>query len=97
VRAPPGQSASIWLLITRLIGRTKENSTDFGAMNADVTVHARLARRPPAVSQVLRVAKTRLDVQQKLTRHADIRTTTQFGEVPMENQQAANSQAVRRF
>jgi hypothetical protein len=33
----------------------------------------------------------------KLMRHADIRTTTQYGEVPMENQRAANSQAVRPF
>ena len=32
---------------------------------------------------------------QRLARHADIRTTTQYGEVPMDNQRAANSQAVR--
>ena len=46
---------------------------------------------------LLRGAKTPLDVQQKLMRHADIRTTMQYGEVPMENQRAANSQAVRPF
>ena len=46
---------------------------------------------------LLRGAKTPLDVQQKLMRHADIRTTTQYGEVPMENQRAANSRAVRPF
>jgi integrase len=30
-------------------------------------------------------ADTPLDVQQKLLRHADIRTTTQYGELPDEN------------
>ena len=46
---------------------------------------------------LLRKANTSLDVQQRLMRHADIRTTTQYGEVPMENQRVANSQAVRPF
>jgi integrase len=40
---------------------------------------------------------TPLDVQQKLLRHADIRTTTQYGGVPMANKRAANSRAVRPF
>lgn len=40
-------------------------------------------------------AKTPPDVQQHLARHADLRTTTQYGEVPMDNQGKANSQAVR--
>lgn len=44
---------------------------------------------------LLRGAKTPLDVQQRLARHADIRTTGQYGEVPMENQRTANSQAIR--
>lgn len=39
--------------------------------------------------------ETPLDVQQRLVGHADIRTTGQYGEVPMENQRAANSQAIR--
>ena len=42
-----------------------------------------------------RGVKTPLDVQQRLARHADIRTTTQYGEVPMDNQRTANSRAVR--
>ncbi|UWZ85822.1 site-specific integrase [Occallatibacter riparius] len=44
---------------------------------------------------LLRGAKTPLDVQQGLARHADIRTTTQYGEVPMDNQRTANCQAIR--
>ena len=40
-------------------------------------------------------ADTPLEVQQKLMRHADIRTTTQYGEVPMGNKREANSRAVR--
>jgi site-specific recombinase XerD len=36
-------------------------------------------------------------VQQKLLRHADIRTTTLYGGVPMENKRAANSAAVREI
>jgi len=36
-----------------------------------------------------------LEVQQKLMRHADIRTTTQYGEVSMGNKRAANSRVVR--
>jgi integrase len=44
---------------------------------------------------LLRKHNTNLDVQQRLMRHADIRTTAQYGEVPMENQEQANSQAVR--
>lgn len=44
---------------------------------------------------LLRGAKTPLDVQKRLMRHADIRTTGQYGEVPMENQRSANSQAIR--
>ena len=46
---------------------------------------------------LLRGADTPLDVQQRLMRHADIRTTTQYGEVPMENQRTANSQVVRKI
>jgi hypothetical protein len=42
-------------------------------------------------------ADTPLEVQQKLMRHADIRTTTQYGEVPMGNKRAANSRAVRQI
>ena len=46
---------------------------------------------------LLRGVDTPLDVQQRLMlmRHADIRTTMQYGEMPMENQRAANSQAIR--
>jgi len=40
-------------------------------------------------------ADTPLEVQQKLVRHADIRTTTQYGEVPMGNKRAANTRAVQ--
>src|ERR1035438_317724 len=46
---------------------------------------------------LLSEADTPLEVQQKLMRHADIRTTTQYGEVPMGNRRAANSQAVRQI
>ncbi len=44
---------------------------------------------------LLRGAEAPLDVQQRLMQHSDIRTTGQYGEVPMENQRAANSQAIR--
>lgn len=44
---------------------------------------------------LLRQFKTPLDVQQKLPRHADIRTTMGYGEVPMDNKRSANSQVVR--
>ena len=44
---------------------------------------------------LLSQAETPLDVQQKLLRHADIRTTTQYGEVPEENKRKANSAVVR--
>jgi integrase len=44
---------------------------------------------------LLSEADTPLEVQQKLLRHADIRTTTQYGNVHMENKRAANSAAVR--
>ncbi len=44
---------------------------------------------------LLRQFKTPLDVQQKLPRHADIRTTMGYGEVPMDNMRSANSQVVR--
>ena len=44
---------------------------------------------------LLRGAETPLDVQQRLMRHADLRTTSQYGEVPMENQRRANSHAIR--
>ena len=44
---------------------------------------------------LLSQAETPLDVQQKLLRHADIRTTTQYGEVPDENKRKANSAVVR--
>ena len=40
-------------------------------------------------------ADTPLEVQQKLMRHADIRTTTLYGEVPMEKKREANSAVVR--
>lgn len=40
---------------------------------------------------------TPLEVQQKLLRHADIRTTTLYGGVPMENKRAANSSVVREI
>jgi integrase len=40
---------------------------------------------------------TPLEVQQKLLRHADIRTTTLYGGVPMENKRAANSMVVREI
>ena len=46
---------------------------------------------------LLSEAGTPLEVQQKLLRHADIRTTTQYGGVPMENKRAANSAAVREI
>jgi integrase len=42
-------------------------------------------------------ADTPLEVQQKLMRHADIRTTVQYGKVGMENKRTANSQAVRKI
>jgi len=74
-----------------------------------ITVHA--ARRAAATAagfgsigwhtcrhtyrSLLSDADTPLEVQQKLMRHADIRTTTQYGEVPMRNKRAANTQAVR--
>lgn len=38
---------------------------------------------------------TPLEVQQKLLRHADIRTTTQYGDVPLENKRTANSAVAR--
>jgi hypothetical protein len=38
---------------------------------------------------------TPLEVQQKLMRQADIRTTIGYGGVPMENKRTANSQVVR--
>ena len=50
---------------------------------------------PPQVRDPVAGAKTPLDVQQRLMRHADIRTTGQYGEVRMDNQRAANSQAIR--
>lgn len=50
---------------------------------------------PHKYETLLRGAKTPLDVQQRLMRHADIRTTGQYGEVPMDNRRAANSQAIR--
>lgn len=40
-------------------------------------------------------ADTPLDVQQELLRHADIRTTAQYGEVPMGNKRTANSAVTR--
>jgi site-specific recombinase XerD len=46
---------------------------------------------------LLSEAGTPLEVQQKLLRHADIRTTTLYGGVPMENKRAANSAAVREI
>jgi integrase len=46
---------------------------------------------------LLSQADTPLEVQQKLLRHADIRTTTQYGGVPLENKRAANSRAVREI
>ena len=46
---------------------------------------------------LLSEADTPLEVQQKLLRHADIRTTTLYGNVPMENKRAANSAAVREI
>jgi integrase len=39
--------------------------------------------------------KTELDVQQKLMRHADLSTTSQYGGPPMENRRQANSNVVR--
>jgi integrase len=42
-------------------------------------------------------ADTPLEVQQKLLRHADIRTTSLYGNVPMENKREANSAAVRKI
>lgn len=44
---------------------------------------------------LLSLEGTPLDVQQKLLRHADIRTTTQYGDVPEENKRKANSDVVR--
>jgi site-specific recombinase XerD len=38
---------------------------------------------------------TPLEVQQKLLRHADIRTTIGYGDVSMENKRAANTRVVR--
>ena len=46
---------------------------------------------------LLSEADTPLEVQQKLLRHADIRTTTLYGNVPMDNKRAANSAAVREI
>lgn len=46
---------------------------------------------------LLSEAGTPLEVQQKLLRHADVRTTTLYGGVPMENKRAANSAAVREI
>jgi hypothetical protein len=51
----------------------------------------------PVRLRAARKAGTPLEVQQKLLRHADIRTTTLYGGVPMENKRAANSAAVREI
>lgn len=39
--------------------------------------------------------KARLEIQQKLLRHEDIRTTIGYGEVSMENKRAANTRVAR--
>ena len=44
---------------------------------------------------LLRQVGTPLDVQQKLLRHADIRTTIGYCEVPMDKKRSANTQVVR--
>src|SRR5579859_4253414 len=44
---------------------------------------------------LLSEAYTPLDVQQKLWRLADIRTTKQYGDVPHENKRTANTRVVR--
>jgi integrase len=44
---------------------------------------------------LLSSVETPLDVQQMLMRHAQISTTMQYGEVPMENRRKANSMVVR--
>lgn len=44
---------------------------------------------------LLRQVGTPLDVQQKLLRHADLRTTMGYGEVPMDNKRSANSKVVQ--
>lgn len=54
-------------------------------------------RRQWPASTALSEDDTSLEVQQKLMRHADIRTTMQYGGVPMENKRAANSRAVREI
>ena len=41
--------------------------------------------------------KTPLEVQQALMRHADISTTMEYGESPMENKREANSTVVREI
>lgn len=46
---------------------------------------------------LLSEADTPLEVQQKLLPHADIRTTTLYGNAPMENKRAANSAAIREI
>jgi integrase len=46
---------------------------------------------------LLSEAGTPLEVRQKLLRHANIRTTSMYGNVPMENKREASSAAVRKI
>lgn len=46
-------------------------------------------------STLLKAVEAPMEVQQKLMRHADIRTTmNQYGETPMQNRRVANSKVV---
>ena len=56
---------------------------------------SRMARLQAQVPYVLGGGETPLEVQQERRRQADIRTTTGYGGVPLENRRTANSRLVR--
>jgi len=55
----------------------------------------RLARFSATYRALLNSGNTPLEVQQKRMRHANIRTTTQYGGVPVVDKRTANRQVVR--
>jgi integrase len=64
---------------------------------APAATRLRLAYLPPKYRTLLSEAGTPLEVQQKLLRHADIRTTTLYGGVPWRTNARPTAQPSGRF